>query len=220
MMKLLAGSVRNVSMSRALSTSHCPNRGVVRSDDARQIRCLRSRRPSSRPTITTATATLTGVTTERGPPTHACGADRDQPSWRSGRILDLLFFIVRGNSVTDSSLQGRCRGSCTRRALAACAMGSCSRGVGARQSLGDDRGHRAGPRRTHTLGDGRALNSPLPAKATGLEGQVSCRSMIGRTRPRARLSTLASMAGSRFGPAIAATIRAASAISSPPAAVT
>lgn len=33
----------------------------------------------------------------------------DQPSWRSGRILDLLFFIVKGASVTDSSLQGRCR---------------------------------------------------------------------------------------------------------------
>ncbi|GAA3884146.1 hypothetical protein GCM10022275_34710 [Tessaracoccus defluvii] len=33
----------------------------------------------------------------------------DQPSWRSGRILDLLFFIVRGVSVTDPSLQGRCR---------------------------------------------------------------------------------------------------------------
>jgi hypothetical protein len=33
----------------------------------------------------------------------------DQPSWRSGRILDLLFFIVRGTSATDSSLQGRCR---------------------------------------------------------------------------------------------------------------
>lgn len=33
----------------------------------------------------------------------------DQPSWRSGRILDLLFFIVRGVSATDSSLQGRCR---------------------------------------------------------------------------------------------------------------
>lgn len=33
----------------------------------------------------------------------------DQPAWRSGRILDLLFFIVRGASATDSSLQGRCR---------------------------------------------------------------------------------------------------------------
>lgn len=33
----------------------------------------------------------------------------DQPSWRSGRLLDLLFFIVRGTSVTDSTLQSRCR---------------------------------------------------------------------------------------------------------------
>ncbi|ASR54669.1 hypothetical protein CBP52_05560 [Cellulomonas sp. PSBB021] len=33
----------------------------------------------------------------------------DQPSWRSGRMLDLLFFIVRGTSVTDSTLQSRCR---------------------------------------------------------------------------------------------------------------
>ncbi len=33
----------------------------------------------------------------------------EQPSWRSGRILDLLFFIVSGSSETDSSLQGRCR---------------------------------------------------------------------------------------------------------------
>lgn len=33
----------------------------------------------------------------------------DQPSWRSGRILDLLFFIVRGASATESSLQDRCR---------------------------------------------------------------------------------------------------------------
>lgn len=33
----------------------------------------------------------------------------DQPSWRSGRILDLLFFIVQGVSLTDSSLQVRCR---------------------------------------------------------------------------------------------------------------
>jgi hypothetical protein len=33
----------------------------------------------------------------------------DQPSWRSGRILDLLFFIVRGVSVNDPSLQSRCR---------------------------------------------------------------------------------------------------------------
>lgn len=33
----------------------------------------------------------------------------DQPSWRSGRILDLIFFIVRGISLTDSTLQQRCR---------------------------------------------------------------------------------------------------------------
>ena len=33
----------------------------------------------------------------------------DQPSWRSGRMLDLLFFIVTGTSTTDSSLQVRCR---------------------------------------------------------------------------------------------------------------
>jgi hypothetical protein len=33
----------------------------------------------------------------------------DQPSWRSGRMLDLLFFIVTGTSTTDSSLQARCR---------------------------------------------------------------------------------------------------------------
>lgn len=33
----------------------------------------------------------------------------DQPPWRSGRILDLLFFIVRGASPTDPLLQGRCR---------------------------------------------------------------------------------------------------------------
>lgn len=33
----------------------------------------------------------------------------DQPSWRSGRMLDLLFFIVRGTSGTNSSLQARCR---------------------------------------------------------------------------------------------------------------
>jgi hypothetical protein len=33
----------------------------------------------------------------------------DQPTWRSGRILDLLFFVVSGASATDSSLQGRCR---------------------------------------------------------------------------------------------------------------
>ena len=33
----------------------------------------------------------------------------EQPSWRSGRILDLLFFIVRGASTTDPALQDRCR---------------------------------------------------------------------------------------------------------------
>jgi hypothetical protein len=33
----------------------------------------------------------------------------EQPSWRSGRIVDLLFFIVRGMSLTDPSLQARCR---------------------------------------------------------------------------------------------------------------
>jgi hypothetical protein len=33
----------------------------------------------------------------------------DQPSWRSGRIVDLLFFIVRGESASDPSLQARCR---------------------------------------------------------------------------------------------------------------
>lgn len=33
----------------------------------------------------------------------------DQPPWRSGRILDLLFFIVSGVSLTDPSLQERCR---------------------------------------------------------------------------------------------------------------
>lgn len=33
----------------------------------------------------------------------------DQPSWRSGRILDLLFFIVCGVSTTDPTLQSRCR---------------------------------------------------------------------------------------------------------------
>lgn len=33
----------------------------------------------------------------------------DQPHWRSGRILDLLFFIVSGVSETDLSLQCRCR---------------------------------------------------------------------------------------------------------------
>lgn len=29
----------------------------------------------------------------------------EQPSWRSGRIMDLLFFIVRGVSLTDPFLQ-------------------------------------------------------------------------------------------------------------------
>lgn len=33
----------------------------------------------------------------------------EQPPWRSGRILDLLFFIVCGVSLTDSHLQARCR---------------------------------------------------------------------------------------------------------------
>jgi hypothetical protein len=33
----------------------------------------------------------------------------DQPSWRSGRMLDLLFFLVSGTSATDQSLQARCR---------------------------------------------------------------------------------------------------------------
>lgn len=33
----------------------------------------------------------------------------DQPTWRSGRILDLLFFVVSGISATDLSLQDRCR---------------------------------------------------------------------------------------------------------------
>ena len=33
----------------------------------------------------------------------------EQPGWRSGRIADLLFYIVRGVSVTDPALQGRCR---------------------------------------------------------------------------------------------------------------
>ena len=33
----------------------------------------------------------------------------EQPSWRSGRIMDLLFFIVRGVSLTDPFLQARCR---------------------------------------------------------------------------------------------------------------
>jgi hypothetical protein len=33
----------------------------------------------------------------------------EQPSWRNGRIVDLLFFIVRGASETDPTLQDRCR---------------------------------------------------------------------------------------------------------------
>lgn len=33
----------------------------------------------------------------------------EQPSWRSGRILDLLFYIVKGSSTTDPALQDRCR---------------------------------------------------------------------------------------------------------------
>jgi hypothetical protein len=33
----------------------------------------------------------------------------DQPPWRSGRIVDLLFFIVCGVSLADPSLQARCR---------------------------------------------------------------------------------------------------------------
>jgi hypothetical protein len=33
----------------------------------------------------------------------------DQPPWRSGRIVDLLFFIVNGMSPTDETLQTRCR---------------------------------------------------------------------------------------------------------------
>ena len=32
-----------------------------------------------------------------------------QPPWRSGRIVDLLFFIVSGASSDDPSLQARCR---------------------------------------------------------------------------------------------------------------
>ena len=32
----------------------------------------------------------------------------DPPTWKSGRILDLLYFIVRGVSRTDPSLQDRC----------------------------------------------------------------------------------------------------------------
>jgi len=48
----------------------------------------------------------------------------------------------------------------------------------------------------------------------------ACQPPVGRSRPRARWSTLASTVGIRFGPAISATIRAASTISRPPAAVT
>lgn len=33
----------------------------------------------------------------------------EQPPWRSGRIVDLLFFIVSGMSPTDETLQARCR---------------------------------------------------------------------------------------------------------------
>ena len=33
----------------------------------------------------------------------------EQPPWRSGRIVDLLFFIVSGMSQTDETLQTRCR---------------------------------------------------------------------------------------------------------------
>jgi hypothetical protein len=33
----------------------------------------------------------------------------EQPPWRSGRIVDLLFFIVSGMSPTDEALQTRCR---------------------------------------------------------------------------------------------------------------
>lgn len=33
----------------------------------------------------------------------------EQPSWRNGRIVDLLFFIVRGVSEVDPTLQSRCR---------------------------------------------------------------------------------------------------------------
>jgi hypothetical protein len=33
----------------------------------------------------------------------------DQPSWRSGRIVDLLFFIAQGTSTADPGLQDRCR---------------------------------------------------------------------------------------------------------------
>lgn len=33
----------------------------------------------------------------------------EQPSWRSGRIVDLLFFIAQGTSTADPGLQDRCR---------------------------------------------------------------------------------------------------------------
>ncbi len=33
----------------------------------------------------------------------------EQPPWRSGRIVDMLFFIVRGSSQSDPALQERCR---------------------------------------------------------------------------------------------------------------
>jgi len=33
----------------------------------------------------------------------------EQPPWRSGRIVDLLFFIVNGASRSDPTLQARCR---------------------------------------------------------------------------------------------------------------
>lgn len=49
--------------------------------------------PAAEPTVSVMLAALT----------------EEQPSWRSGRIVDLLFFIVRGVSLTDPSLQARCR---------------------------------------------------------------------------------------------------------------
>ena len=33
----------------------------------------------------------------------------EQPAWRAGRIVDLLFFVVDGASVADLMLQERCR---------------------------------------------------------------------------------------------------------------
>lgn len=33
----------------------------------------------------------------------------EQPAWRAGRIADLLFYVVRGASVSDPTLQSRCR---------------------------------------------------------------------------------------------------------------